>query len=56
MNLETDRHKRLQVVLAGQPELKPWLAMPELRPLRQRLLVRCDLAPLSAAEVGPYLA
>ena len=47
MNLETDRHKRLQVVLAGQPEL---------RPLRQRLLVRCDLAPLSAAEVGPYLA
>ena len=55
-NLETDQHKLLQIVLIGQPELKERLALPELRQLRQRILVRCDLKPLTAEEVGQYLA
>ena len=55
-NLETDQHKLLQIVLVGQPELKERLALPELRQLRQRILVRCELQPLNVAEVGQYLA
>jgi general secretion pathway protein A len=55
-NLETDQHKLLQIVLVGQPELKERLAQPELRQLRQRILVRCELKPLTADEVGQYLA
>lgn len=55
-NLETDQHKLLQIVLIGQPELKTRLAMPELRQLRQRILVKCELKALTAEEVGQYLA
>ena len=55
-NLETDQHKLLQIVLAGQPELKARLALPELRQLRQRILVSCELQPLDEAEVAHYLA
>ena len=55
-NLETDQHKLLQIVLAGQPELKARLALPELRQLRQRILVSCELEPLDEAEVAHYLA
>jgi general secretion pathway protein A len=55
-NLETDQHKLMQLVLVGQPELKARLREPELRQLRQRILVRCDLRALTAEEVGQYLA
>jgi general secretion pathway protein A len=55
-NLETDQHKLMQLVLVGQPELKARLARPELRQLRQRILVRCELHALTADEVGQYLA
>ncbi|MCX6996114.1 MAG: AAA family ATPase [Kiritimatiellaeota bacterium] len=55
-NLETDQHKLLQIVLAGQPELKTRLALPELRQLRQRILVACELQPLNEEEVAHYLA
>ena len=34
-NLETDKHKLLQIVLVGQTELAEKLAMPRLRQLRQ---------------------
>jgi general secretion pathway protein A len=54
-NLETDQHKLLQIILAGQPELKERLAQPELRQLRQRVMVHCDLAPLSALETALYI-
>src|SRR5476649_270219 len=50
-NLETDKQKLLQTVLIGQPELKTVLARDELRQLRQRILVHCELQPLTAAEV-----
>ncbi len=55
-NLETDDRKLLQIVLIGQPELRARLARPELRQLRQRILVRYHLDPLSRAETGAYIA
>jgi len=55
-NLETDQHKLMQLVLIGQPELKARLRRPELRQLRQRILVRCELRPLTIEEVNHYLA
>lgn len=54
-NLETDQHKLMQIILSGQPELKERLAQPELRQLRQRVMVHCDLAPLSQLETALYI-
>lgn len=54
-NLETDQRKLLQIVLSGQPELDRRLARPELRQLRQRVMIRCALATLDADEVGAYV-
>jgi cell division septation protein DedD len=48
--------KLLQLVLIGQPELQARLSMPEMRQLKQRLTVRCELDPLAQAEVGPYIS
>ena len=55
-NLETDQHKLLQIVLAGQPELEERLSAHELRQLRQRITVRCRLTALDEQEVGAYIA
>lgn len=54
-NLETDQHKLMQIILSGQPELKARLQRPELRQLRQRVMVHCDLAPLSLIETTQYI-
>jgi hypothetical protein len=54
-NLETDRAKLIQIVLMGQPELERKLDQPELRQLKQRVAVRCRLAPLGSDEVAPYI-
>lgn len=54
-NLETDQHKLMQIVLAGQPELHARLQRPELRQLRQRIMVRCSLRPLSESDMGNYI-
>ena len=54
-NLETDRAKLIQIVLMGQPELERKLDQPELRQLKQRVAVRCRLAPLKGDEVAPYI-
>ena len=54
-NLETDRAKLIQIVLMGQPELERKLDQPELRQLKQRVAVRCRLAPLRGDEVAPYI-
>jgi general secretion pathway protein A len=54
-NLETDRAKLIQIVLMGQPELERKLDQPELRQLKQRVAVRCRLAPLRSGEVAPYI-
>lgn len=55
-NLETDQHKLMQIVLVGQPELHQRLSQPELRQLRQRIMVQCYLRPLVEEETGQYIA
>ncbi|MBL9199625.1 MAG: AAA family ATPase [Opitutaceae bacterium] len=54
-NLETDKQKLLQIVLMGQPELKQVLAKPELRQLRQRILVHYELRQLTPTDLGAYI-
>lgn len=55
-NLETDRSKLLQIVLFGQPELDENLRQTSIRQLRERITHSFYLSPLSADEVGAYLA
>lgn len=55
-NLETDQHKLMQIVLAGQPELEERLNRKDLRQLRQRITVRCRLDALNVEETGLYIA
>ncbi|MBW8904395.1 MAG: AAA family ATPase [Betaproteobacteria bacterium] len=55
-NLESSRHKLLQIVLFGQPELDATLAKASLRQLRDRITHSFRMRPLSAAEVATYLA
>lgn len=54
-NLETDRHKLLQLVLFGQPELDENLRQNHIRQLRERITHSFYLSPLSAAEIEDYL-
>ena len=54
-NLESSRHKLLQIVLFGQPELDATLAKASLRQLRDRITHGFRMRPLSAAEVAKYL-
>ena len=54
-NLETEKDKLLQIVLVGQPELLAKLALPELRQLNQRVIVRCTLSPLSLSDTPAYI-
>ncbi|WP_303909279.1 ExeA family protein [Thiohalomonas denitrificans] len=54
-NLETDRHKLLQIFLIGQPELRHLLDQPELRQVAQRITARCHLMPLSLEETRAYV-
>jgi len=56
MNIETDTVKLLNVVLAGQPELAGRLNQATLRQLKQRVTLRCRLAPLDLAETASYVA
>jgi general secretion pathway protein A len=55
MNFETAERKLLQVVLAGQIELRDLLRRDDLRQLRQRVSVRLDIVPLQPAEVEQYM-
>jgi type II secretory pathway predicted ATPase ExeA len=55
LNFETPRHKLLQIVLAGQPELEENLKRYELRQLRQRITVRCKTASLSMEQTRGYI-
>lgn len=54
-NLETNEDKLIQIVLVGQPELEERLDQPELRQLKQRVTLRCRLAPLKDQEVDRYI-
>jgi len=54
-NLETAQQKLLQIVLVGQPELDQKLDSPQLRQLKQRISLRCALAPLELVETRAYV-
>jgi MSHA biogenesis protein MshM len=55
-NLETSRHKLLQIVLFGQPELEEVLALPSLRQLKDRITHSFRMRPLSQQEAAHYLS
>jgi len=54
-NLETPTSKLIQIMLVGQPELKEVLARPELRQLRQRIVLRHHLRPFDPEECEAYV-
>ncbi len=54
-NLETETHKLIQILLAGQPELLQKLRRHDFRQLRQRIQIQCILNPFSAEEVAEYV-
>ena len=55
-NLEHPRlGKLLQIVLSGQPELDRKLDAPNLRQLKQRIVLRCSLKAFSAEETQAYI-
>lgn len=54
-NFETPTSKLLQILLVGQPELKAKLNLPELRQLKQRVGLRCQIPPLSLEETRAYI-
>ncbi len=54
-NLETTTSKLIQIILLGQPELGDKLDSDELRQLRQRIGVRWQLSPMTAAETAQYV-
>jgi general secretion pathway protein A len=55
-NLETSTDKLLQIVLSGQPELEEKLKQPQLRQLRQRIMLRCTTSPLTEDQTAEYIA
>src|SRR5262245_23724309 len=54
-NLENRRGKLLQIVLAGQPEFDRKLDAPNLRQLKQRIVLRYNLAPFNEADTANYI-
>ena len=56
-NFESDTAKHLQIVLTGQPELRGVLNQPNLRQLKQRVALRCEIAALpNVEEAAQYIA
>lgn len=54
-NLETTRHKLLQIILVGQPELGELLDSHALRQLRQRITLYTHLTPFTFKETREYI-
>lgn len=56
-NFESDTAKHLQIVLTGQPELREILNQPNLRQLKQRVALRCEITALpNVEETAHYIA
>src|SRR5438067_5419679 len=49
-NFESDTAKQLQIILTGQPELRDVLNNPDLRQLKQRVALRCEIKALPNVE------
>ncbi len=54
-NINIDKHRVLQVILAGQHQLRSMLEDPALEQLAQRIAVDFNLTPLKPAEVQRYI-
>ena len=54
-NLETSKHKLIQIVLFGQPELNEMLERQSLRSLASRIAFSARLAPLPLGDLSSYL-
>lgn len=54
-NLETDRHKLVNIMLFGQPELDTLLQDRRLRQVRDRVIHRFELPPLPKDEAIAYI-
>jgi type II secretory pathway predicted ATPase ExeA len=54
-NMETPKHKLVQILLSGQPELESKLDLPELRQLAQRISIRKYIEPLKEKETYEYI-
>jgi general secretion pathway protein A len=54
-NLETTKHKLLQIFLVGQPELRRMLEREGLRQINQRVTARFHLRPFSLSETSDYI-
>jgi type II secretory pathway predicted ATPase ExeA len=54
-NIEVPTAKLLPLVLAGQPKLAERLNLPQLRQLKQRVALRCQLGPLTLEETASYI-
>ncbi len=55
-NLESNRHKLLQIVLFGQPELNDILRRTEMRQLKERITHNFSLEPLVRSDVAQYIS
>jgi hypothetical protein len=53
--METESEKQVSLVLAGQPELADRLEEPRFEALKQRVALRCELAPFNLAETAAYI-
>jgi len=54
-NLETEKSKLLQIVLAGQPGLRDTIGSPQLEQFRQRVAVSYHLMPLDEPDTAAYI-
>ena len=54
-NLETEKSKLLQILVAGQPNLRETLAEPGLEQFRQRVAVSYHLKALDAPDTAAYI-
>lgn len=54
-NLESQRHKLMQIVLFGQPELDEILDRTEMRQLKDRITHHFTLEPLVRSDVAAYI-
>src|SRR6204780_4156387 len=54
-NLENRQGKLLQIILSGQPELDRKLDAPNLRQLKQRIVLRCNLQPFTLRDAVEYI-
>jgi hypothetical protein len=55
-NFETSRHKMLQILLIGQPQLAKKLASPDLEQLQQRISLFAKLEPFGFEDTTRYIA